>query len=444
MCGKVKSIVLLLLLLVMIYYQHSPVLHAEDMKTGQAPEEQKQGEQNYSELCETENEFAEEKEGKDSTDAENGDYENKEEVRETEDRTEGDGRGDDGENDYQGGREEKEKKDEEAVIGYHLELPEADGKNGYYVAAPTAILSHRGRTGKTVYCLEHCGDTVIEGELSRDGDAVVFSDGQFYEGENLLTVYMEDTEGMRLEDTIRTERILLDTQAPEIVINGVSDQMTAGRTVEIMCKVFENNRLESCEAQISLENTDGERRYIPQAEWSRLQGISETLYALSENGIYFLKVTAEDAAGNSDTKELQFTIDRQSQEAFCIPYTGEEDAENAGRDSQEKIQKNPLEVLGERTEACQAAAYETESGETETEKIMLPEAGNIFPKKYLAKKEVKESAEKESAEKTRENDSGHRGKYGEGAVSVVCAALIIYSVRRKKEYAPAGIFLRRI
>ena len=52
MCGKVKSIVLLLLLLVMIYYQHSPVLHAEDMRNGQAPGEQKKEEQNNSEFCE--------------------------------------------------------------------------------------------------------------------------------------------------------------------------------------------------------------------------------------------------------------------------------------------------------------------------------------------------------------------------------------------------------
>lgn len=434
MCGKVKSIVLLLLLLVMIYYQHSPVLHAEDMKTGQALEEQ-----NNSEFCETENEFAQEKEGKDNTDAENGDYENKEEVREAEDHTEGDGRGDDGENDYQGGRAEKEKKDEETVIGYHLELPEADGKNGYYVKAPTAILSHRGRIGKTVYCLEHCGDTVIEGELSRDGDALVFSDGQFYEGENLLTVYMENTEGMRLEDTIRTERILLDTQAPEIVINGASDQMTAGRTVEVMCKVFENNRLESCEAQISLQNTDGELRLIPQAEWSRLQGISETLYALSENGIYFLKVTAEDAAGNSDTKELQFTIDRQSQVTSCIPDAVEEEVKNAGRDRQEKIPKNAPEVLCERPEACQSVAYEAKSGETDIEKVMLPEAGNIFPKRHAAKKEVKKNAEK-----AMENDSGYRGRWGAGIISVACAALITWTARRKRKYALAGIFPRRV
>ena len=436
MCGKVKSIVLLLLLLVMIYYQHSPVLHAEDMRNGQAPGEQKKEEQNNSEFCETENEFAEEKEGKDSTDAENGDYENKEEVREAEDHTEGDGRGEDGENDYQGGRAEKEKNDEETVIGYHLELPEADGKNGYYVKAPTAVLSHRGRTGKTVYCLEHCGDTVIEGELSRDGDALIFSGGQFYEGENLLTVYMEDTEGMRLEDTIRTERIFLDTQSPEIVINGASDQMTAGRTVEIICKVFENNRLESCEAQISLKNTDGELRLIPQAEWSRLQGISETLYALSENGIYFLKVTAEDAAGNSDTKELQFTIDRQSQVTSCIPDAVEE---NADRDSQEKIPKNAPEVLCEVPEAYQSITYEAESGETDIEKVMLLEAGNIFPKRHAAKKEVKKNAEK-----TMENDSEYWGRCGAGIIPVVCAALITWSARRKRKYALAGIFPRRV
>ena len=104
----------------------------------------------------------------------------------------------------QPGGEEGDKEPEEPEIKrYELEIPKADGKNGYYLSKPSVMITHNGRYGTTVYELKHEEDTLSQGrieytvpqEAEEQKTKISLEDEVFEEGKNVLHVFMEDEEG---------------------------------------------------------------------------------------------------------------------------------------------------------------------------------------------------------------------------------------------------------
>lgn len=346
MGGKIKNIVLLVVLLIMIYYQHSPVLHAE--APGNMLDCLGQGEGSFT--------------GEDS------------------------------------GEEEPE-----PIKEYEFQITEPDGRNGYYVTVPEVKLHHASKRGSTVYRLENGGMVRAEGRLGNEGAEVLLSGGQFGEGENILTIYMEDETGARLNEYSRTERILLDTAAPvldaaapdgfgawygqevrvsawaddgasgsgieslsvccgeeligttpensgdflvaraskggkgtditltasdvaghtasitrklyiddsspRIEIGGMKDYMITSRPVHATFKLMEDNVLKEWDARAEWKDADGEKHQLLPGEWTGNEGEKETFFDFSEDGIYRMTVSATDMAGHTDVKEAQIIID---------------------------------------------------------------------------------------------------------------------------------------
>ena len=184
---KVRSILLLILLLVLIYCQQSNVIYAEDIRE---PGSRTAGE-------------------KDSLEEENAG--GKEEAAGEETVGKGDVEKEDTE---KGDTEVEEEEPPIQMREYELDIPEADGENGYYVTVPNVEIRHVNETGNTVYCLK-CGERIVaEGRLSEEGSKALLGEGQFAEGHYVLTVYMEDETGVKAEGYEKRAEFTVDTQAP--------------------------------------------------------------------------------------------------------------------------------------------------------------------------------------------------------------------------------------
>ena len=118
--------------------------------------------------------------------------------------------------------EDKDKEPEQPEIKrYELEIPKADGKNGYYLSKPSVMITHNGAYGTTVYELKHGEDTLLQGRIkyivsqeAEEQKTKISLEGEvFEEGKNILHVFMEDEEG----NVIGTSRAIdeVDIEAKE-------------------------------------------------------------------------------------------------------------------------------------------------------------------------------------------------------------------------------------
>lgn len=108
--------------------------------------------------------------------------------------------------------------EEEKVIieEYRIEIPEPNGKQGYYIKKPEITICHVSKAGVTRYCLKHGDKKLEEKTLKEKGEKAVIAEKIFQEGKNILYVWMEDEEGKRLEKYDLKREFLIDTKAPEI------------------------------------------------------------------------------------------------------------------------------------------------------------------------------------------------------------------------------------
>lgn len=351
---KMKNIFFLILLLVLIYYQHSPALHAENKKEQENIE-----------------------------------------INENKENTEGD--------------KEPEPEPEpvpEPVREYQIEISKADGRNGYYITPPEVEICHVSKSGNTIYSLSNGETEEIKGTLSQEGGRVRLSGEQFREGVNILTIHMEDENGIRLEEYAQTieflvdtaapvfevsapsgfdvwyqdevwidvsaydgekgsqiesiscycgneiigtiyeasgsfilqtasmnnegidvtvtvtdkaghrsentRKIYIDSSAPTIDIEGIRDYMITGSQTNVTFRIAEENKLKTFQAEIEWENADGEKSYLPEAVWTGGDNTKEACFTCAEDGIYRIKVYAEDMAGHAAKKESQIIIDSEN------------------------------------------------------------------------------------------------------------------------------------
>ena len=129
-----------------------------------------------------------------------------------------------------GGEDEDKDKDKEPeqpeIKRYELEIPKADGKNGYYLSKPSVLITHNGAYGTTVYELKHGEDTLSQGRIeytapqaAEEQKTKISLEGEvFEEGKNILHVFMEDEEGNVIPEYDENNRILIDTQSPTVTL----------------------------------------------------------------------------------------------------------------------------------------------------------------------------------------------------------------------------------
>lgn len=211
-----------MVVMVMLYYQQSSLVYgayvpgAEDGKDVGITEEVKitEGEGPTGETgsadVEEYGESTEEESGAETVgDAESGetstdDWDVEEDPESEEDRS-----GDDSEDDPP---------KEEPVEPFQITVPQPDGENGYYSTRPEITITHVSKRGITKYCFTDAKGKITEGLLKECDDVADIDRGKFLEGTNRLSVWMEDEEGNRMEETLLEKVFLIDTEAPVIQI----------------------------------------------------------------------------------------------------------------------------------------------------------------------------------------------------------------------------------
>lgn len=158
----------------------------------------------------------------------------------------------------------------------------------------------------TISC--YCGSEFIDAVRGTEGTFLINQPSRNGIGAE-ITVVASDRAGHQAADT---RRIFIDNSAPGIEIEGITDYMITGSEVPVFCKVFEDNSLKSCQVLTQWEDTDGEITALAEPEWTDEGGIRKAELTLKEDGIYRMKVLAEDLAGFTETREAQVIIDSKN------------------------------------------------------------------------------------------------------------------------------------
>ncbi len=218
---KVRSILLLMTVLLLIYWQHSPVIYAGEAANTVKDTDEGTSEENAEDAGDDSGGDADGSsgnadEGEEGEEGEKAGGEGEEEEEKEGEEGKGEeGKGEEGEEEV-GESDKGGDKGEEvsAYEKYELEYTRSDGKEGYYITPPKIRICHVSKRGSTCYTLHSRGEKMAEGRFTKAGEEIVLAEGQFKEGANILSIYMEDSEGRRLEGMDYVREFRLDTKAP--------------------------------------------------------------------------------------------------------------------------------------------------------------------------------------------------------------------------------------
>lgn len=318
---------------------------------------------------------------------------------------------DDIENDDPEGKEEQQPPE----LGYEITYPEPNGSSGYYTEIPQVEIRHLEENYVTKYRLylpvkeseqqtEGEEQNLAEGELAEPGSCAEIR--EFAQGENILQVWIEDTEGNpadtwqqefvflidtvppdikisapngwdvwyrnevlvsaradeheigseiaqmrlyvggKLEKTvqenvlqmkvsqgsvkgesvaIRAEaydcagnqsivrrELYLDTAAPRVKIEGISDCAISGQSVNLRYLAEEENELQSAQIETVWRSADGELEETYTQDWIEAEEEHAVAMEYEQEGLYQTRIRATDRAGHETCAQLQFLIDKTS------------------------------------------------------------------------------------------------------------------------------------
>lgn len=147
-------------------------------------------------------------------------------------------------------------------------------------------------------------------------------------GEYKVTFTGKDRAGHTAENATYTVKI--DTEKPVITLNGVKNNDKTTGQVEFQAQIEEDFYLTKT---VSIDAT---RTYLDESNKEKTEPVKFTGYnpsadttliqnTFKDDGIYNIKITCKDAAGNQDVQEVSFTIDKTKpvvDEKVLAAYTG--------------------------------------------------------------------------------------------------------------------------
>lgn len=122
-----------------------------------------------------------------------------------------------------------------------------------------------------------------------------------------LLVMAEDYAGNR---ATASKIFLVDTLSPQISIIGVEDKMITAEKVNVQCMVEDSQKIASAEMNIRKIDDNNVESNLPQPAWMKSEKCWETSLEFAEDGIYYIEVTGNDAAGNKIECKQRFVVDR--------------------------------------------------------------------------------------------------------------------------------------
>lgn len=224
--------------------------------------------------------------------------------------------------------EEPEEEPEKPVIRFETEFPLPDGKNGYYVSRPYITIIHPGKYGITKFRLKHEENICAEGEIKEEGSRIKIDSEKFYEGENILAVWMEDEQGKRIEGYEMVKIFRIDMTPPVISLStekgfdywysgpvdlqvDVKDQETGSQPESVVCmtdgRKIGESREKACAFRIETPSRNGKGVPVTVRAWDRAGNMAET------TEILFIDVQAPEVSvdGLSDCRISSIPIEIQ-------------------------------------------------------------------------------------------------------------------------------------
>lgn len=201
--------------------------------------------------------------------------------------------------------EEHEEEQEEKLECYQMQIPEANGKNGYYISRPEIKIRHISSKGATRYCLSNPNGHITEGLIKMKGEEVILAGDVFSDGRNSLCVWMDDEEGRIIEEYSSERIIMIDTKKPELSLQ-TPHGCDAWYQKEMLLRVSAKEGEE--ESQIAEIVCYAENQFVGKStEKTAVFPIS----AASVNGKRVcVRVTASDYAGNDTEAYCEVYIDQ--------------------------------------------------------------------------------------------------------------------------------------
>lgn len=115
--------------------------------------------------------------------------------------------------------------------------------------------------------------------------------------------------------TPKTMRFTLDSTKPEIHIIGSDNYQLWSDPVSLQFKVLESFYMKNrVKIEGTMINIEGEEKKLDISPFANMDKSSVLNQTFDKDGIYHLMISAEDAAGNYDQKEIHFTIDQTKPE----------------------------------------------------------------------------------------------------------------------------------
>ncbi len=235
---------------------------------------------------------------------------------------------------------------------FEAECPNPDGKSGYYVTRPEVKIKQVSESGVTRYRFVNGEGQEVEGELRELEEQAVIGTEQMAEGENSLSVWMEEKtqkpeagEGEELGNSGKAETVYrvqkpsregkavqvmvyawdragnqaqksvglyIDGQAPKAGITGVIPYQITSQPVEIHYTVEEENEVGSAAAKAVRQDPKGTVTELSPEAWTNTGNGKMAMQRLTEDGIYQLEMEAFDLSGHSGRAKAQVIIDREN------------------------------------------------------------------------------------------------------------------------------------
>lgn len=191
-----------------------------------------------------------------------------------------------------------------------VEVNSTDGFAVWYQKeAEIFVSANDGTAGSQIDSIAcYCKGELVGSVRGREGSFLIDHASERAEGADVL-IAVKDKAGNISE---RKHKLYIDNAAPGIFVEGTTDYMITSKTVELALRISDDNGLKSYSAEIGWENPDGERLILSGLEWTGEIFAKKTFLSLEKDGIYYMRIKAEDLSGYAEEKELQFIIDRRS------------------------------------------------------------------------------------------------------------------------------------
>lgn len=199
---------------------------------------------------------------------------------------------------------------------------ESEGGQRVYSSPPELNISVEDNSDATpIFCYSATrkkggAENLVE-SFEREFDDGLSLNGDYSSvGDYLLEAYVKDRAGNISEK--KTISYRLDSFAPEVYINGVTDESVypGGRNIEL--QVIEDFYEDANAGYEVALKTTGDRSIIDSGS-IELKGEESTKeISLSQDGEYYIKLYANDMAGGSSNREISFFIDSKAPEISFI------------------------------------------------------------------------------------------------------------------------------